>query len=104
MRFHRGNQVVSDEAWRLYKEANPKRKFSDFCLECCHYFLMRSFQRSWFFLHRDGYALANEASSSQIFMKMELPCPMIDDCNFAYASDTTGNNGRNPGHIVKLSF
>jgi hypothetical protein len=65
---------------------------------------MRSFQLSWFLLQRDGYALANEASSSGTFVKMEPLSPMTDDCHFAYASDTAENSGRNLGHIVKLSF
>jgi hypothetical protein len=43
LRIHRGNQVVSGEAWRLYKEADPECKFSDFWLECCQYFSLCSF-------------------------------------------------------------
>jgi hypothetical protein len=65
---------------------------------------MRSFQLSWFFLQHDGYALAAEASSSRTFVKMEHLSPKTDDRNFAYASDTAKNSGRNPGHIVELSF
>jgi hypothetical protein len=104
LRIHRGNHVVSGEAWRLYKEANLKRKFSDFWLECCQYSSMCSFQLSWFFLQRDGYTLANKASSSQAFVKTEPLSNITNDCNFAYASDTAKNGGRNPGHIVELSF
>jgi hypothetical protein len=65
---------------------------------------MHSFQMSWFFLQRDGYALATEASSSRTFVKMEPLSPKSDHCNFTYASDTAKNSGRNPGHIVELSF
>jgi hypothetical protein len=65
---------------------------------------MRSFQLSWFFLQRDGYALSTEASSSRTFVKTEPLSSKIDDCNFTYASDTAENSGRNPGHIVELSF
>jgi hypothetical protein len=104
LRIHCGNQVVSGEAWWLFKEVYPRRKFSDFWLECCQYFSMRSFQLSWFFLQRDGYALSTEASSSRTFVKTEPLSSKIDDCNFTYASDTAENSGRNPGHIVELSF
>jgi hypothetical protein len=44
LRIHRQDQVVSGEAWRSYKEAHPRCKFSNFGLECCQYFLLRSFQ------------------------------------------------------------
>jgi hypothetical protein len=33
LRIHRGNQVVSGEDWRLFKEAYPERDFSNFWLE-----------------------------------------------------------------------
>jgi hypothetical protein len=102
LRIHCGNQVVSGEAWRLFKEVYPRRKFSNF--ECCQDFSMRSFQLTWFLLQRDGYAFATEASSAQTFVKMEPLIPKDDDYNFAYASDTAENSGRNPGHIVELSF
>jgi hypothetical protein len=104
LRIHHGNQVVSGEAWQLFKEVYPKRKFFNFWLECCQDFLMCSFQLTWFFLQRDSYALATEASSSQRFVKTEPPSPKTDDYNLAYASDTAENSGRNPGHIVELSF
>jgi hypothetical protein len=45
LRIHRGNQVISGEAWRLFKEAS-KREFSDFWFEACQDFSMRSFQLS----------------------------------------------------------
>jgi hypothetical protein len=65
---------------------------------------MRSFQLTWFFLQHDGYALATKASSSQTFVKTEPLSPKTADYNFAYASDTAENSGRNPGHIVEHSF
>jgi hypothetical protein len=65
---------------------------------------MRSFQLTWFFLQRDGYALATEASSPQTFVKIEPLSPTTDDYTFAYASDTVENSGHTPGHIIKLSF
>jgi hypothetical protein len=104
LRIHHGDQVVSDEAWRLYKEADPECIFSDFWLECCQYFSLCSFQLSWFFLQRDGYALTSEASSSWPFVKTEPLSPVIGDCSLAYASDTAKNNGFRPGHIVELPF
>jgi hypothetical protein len=75
--IHRGNKVVSGEAWRLYKEVYPRRKFSDFWLECCQDFSMRNFQLIWFFLQRDGHALATEASSPQTFVKTEPLAPRL---------------------------
>jgi hypothetical protein len=77
LQIHRQDQVVSGEAWRLYKEAHPECEFSDFWLECCQYFSLCSFQLSWFFLQRDGYALTSEASSSCPFMKTEPLSPNI---------------------------
>jgi hypothetical protein len=50
LRIHRRNQVVSGEAWRLYKEAYPERDFSDFWLEANLDFSIHSFYLSWFFL------------------------------------------------------
>jgi hypothetical protein len=38
LRIHRGNQVVSGEALRLFKEAYPKREFSDFWIVACQDF------------------------------------------------------------------
>jgi hypothetical protein len=65
---------------------------------------MRSFQLSWFFLQRDGYALATEASSPQTFVKTEPLSPKTSDYDFAYASDTAEHSGLNPGHIIKISY
>jgi hypothetical protein len=65
---------------------------------------MHSFQLTWFFLQRDGYALVTEDSSPQTFVKTEPLSPKTDDHNFAYASDTAESSGRNPGYIVELSF
>jgi hypothetical protein len=104
LQIHCGNQVVSDEAWRLFKEAYPKRKFSDFWLKCCQDFSMRSFQLTWFFLQRDGYALSTEASRPRTFVKTKPLSPKTDDYDFTYASDTVEHSGRNPGHVVEISY
>jgi hypothetical protein len=60
---------------------------------------MHSFQLSYFFLQRNGYALATEASSPHTFVKTEPLIPISGDCNFAYACDVAKNSGRNPGRI-----
>jgi hypothetical protein len=104
LQIHRGNQVVSGEAWRLFKESYPERDFSDFWLEACQDFSTHSFQMSWFFLQCDGYALAIEASSPRTFVKTEPLRPNTSYYDFAYASDTAKHNGRNPGHIVEISY
>jgi hypothetical protein len=104
LRIHHGNQVVSGEAWRLFKEAYPECNFSDFWLEACQDFSMCSFQLPWFFLQRDGYTLATEASSPRTFVKTEPLSPKTGDYDFAYASDTTEHSGHNPGHIVEISY
>jgi hypothetical protein len=96
--------VVNGEAWRLFKEAYPERDFSDFWLEVSLNFSICSFDLSLFFLQHDGYAPAAEASSSRSFVKMEPLSPKTGDYDFAYASDTVENNGRDPGHIVELSY
>jgi hypothetical protein len=62
------------------------------------------FQLSWFFLYRDGYAIATEASGLRHFVKMEPPSPINGDCSFAYASDVAENRDRSPGHIIELPF
>jgi hypothetical protein len=49
LRIHRGNQVVSGEAWRLFKEAHPDRDFSDFWLEASLNVSICSFDLSLFF-------------------------------------------------------
>jgi hypothetical protein len=61
---------------------------------------MHSFQLTCFFLQCDGYALATEASSPQTFVKTEPLSPKTDDYNFAYASDTAGNSGRNLSNFL----
>jgi hypothetical protein len=50
--IHRGNQVVSSEAWRLFKEAHPDRDFSDFWLEALQIFryVVLIFPRFFFFV------------------------------------------------------
>jgi hypothetical protein len=96
--------VVSGKSWRLFKEANLKRDFSDFRLEVSRNFSISSFDLSSFFLLCDDYTPATVASSSRSFVKMEPLSPKIGEYNFAYASDIVENNGRDPGHIVELSF
>jgi hypothetical protein len=34
----------------------------------------------------------------------EPPSPKTSDYDFAYASDIAENSGRDPGHIVELSY
>jgi hypothetical protein len=104
LQMHRGNQVVSGEAWRLFKEAYPERDFSNFWLEACLDFSIGSFDLSWFFLQCDDYVPITEASSSQTFMKTDPPSPKTSDYDFAYASDIAENSGRDPAHIVELSY
>jgi hypothetical protein len=104
LRIYHQDQIVSGEAWRLYKESHPGCKFSDFWTYCCQYFSMRSFQLSWFFLYCDGYALATEASSLRPSMKTKPLSPITGDCSFAYASDVAENRGRSPGRIIELPF
>jgi hypothetical protein len=104
LRIHHGNQVISGEAWRLFKEAYPYRDFFDFWLEASLNFSICSFDLSSFFLLRDSNTPAAAASSSSILVKMEPLSPKTDEYDFAYASDIVENNGRDPGHIVELSF
>jgi hypothetical protein len=49
LRIHHGNQVVSSEAWRLFKEAYPDQDISDFWLETSLKFSICSFDLSTFF-------------------------------------------------------
>jgi hypothetical protein len=102
--IHRGNQVVSGEAWRLFKEAYPERDFPDFWFEACLDFSVRSFDMSWFFLQHDDYVLATEASIPQTFVKTEPPSRKTSDYDFAYASDIAENSGREPSHVVELLY
>jgi hypothetical protein len=50
LRIHRGDMVVSGEAWRLFKETHPERDFSDFWLEVSLNFLINSFDLFFFFV------------------------------------------------------
>jgi hypothetical protein len=104
LQIHRGYQVVSGEVWRLFKEAYPERNFSNFWLEACQDFSMSSFQLSWFFLQCDGYALATEASSPRTFVKTEPLSPKTSYYDFTYASDIAEHIGRNPSHVVEISY
>jgi hypothetical protein len=96
--------VVSGEAWRLFKEAYPERDFSDFWLEVSLNFSICSFDMSSFFHLRDGYTPTTAASSSQSFVKTEPFSTKTGEYDFTYASDIVENNGRDPGHIVELSY
>jgi hypothetical protein len=96
--------VVSGEAWRLFKETHPERDFSDFWLEVSLNFSINSFDLSSFFLLHDDLTLATVASSSQSFLNTEPLIPKISEYDFSYASDIAESDGRDPGHIVELSF
>jgi hypothetical protein len=88
----------------LFKETHPERDFSDFWLEISLKFSMNCFDLSSFFLLRGEDDPATTTSSSQNFVKMEPLSPMIDEHDFAYASDIAENNSRDSGHVVELSF
>jgi hypothetical protein len=60
---------------------------------------MCSFDLPWFFLQRDGYAPAAEASSSRNFVKSEPLSPKTGDYDFAYSSDTVENNAVTSGTL-----
>jgi hypothetical protein len=49
LRIHRGNMVVSGEAWRLFKETHPERDFSDLWFEVSLNFSINSFNLSSYF-------------------------------------------------------
>jgi hypothetical protein len=104
MQIHRGNMIVSGEAWRQFKKSHPGRDFSNFWLEVSLKFSMNYFDLSSFFLLREDDSLATTTPSSQNFVKTKPLSPMIGEHDFAYASDFSENNGRDPGHIVELSF
>jgi hypothetical protein len=104
LRIRHGNQVVSGEAWRLFKEAYPNRDFSDFWLETSLKFLISSFDLSTFFLLREDVSPTAAASSPSKVMKTERLSPIIVEHDFAYASDVVENNSREPGDIVELSY
>jgi hypothetical protein len=95
---------VSGEAWRLFKEAHPVQDFSNFWLELSLKFSMNCFDLSSFFLLRDDESPNAANSSSLRVLKTEPLSPITTGMDFAYASDVAENNGRNPGHIVELSF
>jgi hypothetical protein len=104
LRIHHGNQVVSGEAWRLFKDAHPDQDFSDFWLEVSLKFSICSFDLSTFFLLHEGDTRAAGTSSSSSLVKTEPLSPRTDVHDFSYASDVVENNSRDPGHIVELSF
>jgi hypothetical protein len=103
-RIHCGNMIVSGEAWRQFKESHPERDFTDFWLEISLKFSMNCFDLSLFFLLHKEDDPATTTSSSSNFVKTEPLSPMTDEHDFAYASDITENNSRDPGHVVELSF
>jgi hypothetical protein len=104
LRIHHGNQVVSGEAWRLFKDAHPDRDFSDFWLEVSLKFSICSFDLSTIFLLHEGDTRAAATSSSSSLVKTEPLSPSTDVHDFTYASNNVENNSRDPGHIVELSF
>jgi hypothetical protein len=104
LRIHRGNVIVSGEAWRLFRETHPGRDFSDFWLEVSLKFSMNCFDLSLFFLLRDDEGPTAANSSSSKILKTEPLSPITTRLDFAYASDVAENNSRDPGHIVELSF
>jgi hypothetical protein len=65
---------------------------------------MNCFDLSSFFLLCEDDSPTTTTPSSQNFVKMEPLSLMIDEHDFAYSSDFVENNGRDPGHIVELSF
>jgi hypothetical protein len=104
LRIHHGNQVVSGEAWRLFKDAHPDRDFSDFWLEVSLKFSICSFDLSTIFLLHEGDTRTATTSSSSSLVKTEPLSPSTDVHDFTYASNNVENNSRDPGHIVELSF
>jgi hypothetical protein len=96
--------VVNGEAWRLFKETHPERDFFDFWLEVSLNFSINSFDLSTFFLLREDDCPTATASSSQSFVKTEPLRLMIGEHEFAYASDIVESGGRDPGHIIELSY
>jgi hypothetical protein len=104
LRIHRDKMFVSGEAWRLFQEAHPEQDFSDFWLEVSLRFSMGCFDLpSFFFLRKGGSFTATNSSSSRI-PKMEPLSLITDELDFAYASDIAEDNGREPGHVIELSF
>jgi hypothetical protein len=65
---------------------------------------MNYFDLSSFFLLREDYSPTVVASSSSKILKTEPLSPITIGLDFAYASDVVENNGRDPGHIVELSY
>jgi hypothetical protein len=92
LRIHHGNQVVSGEAWRLFKEVYADRDFSDFWLEVSLKFSICSFDLSMFFVLREDDGPAAAASNSSKVVKTEPLSPSTDGHDFAYASDVVENN------------
>jgi hypothetical protein len=78
--------------------------FSDFWLEVSLKFSMNCFDISSFFLLREDCSPTAAASSSPEVLKTEPLSPIATRIDFSYASDVAENNGRDPGHIVELSF
>jgi hypothetical protein len=65
---------------------------------------MNYFDLSSFFLLREDYSPIVVASSSSKILKTEPLSPITTGLDFAYARDVIENNGRDPGHIVELSY
>jgi hypothetical protein len=104
LRIHRGNVIVSGEAWRLFKETHPERDFSYFWLEVSLTFSMNCFDLSSFFLLREYNNPTTANSSSSKIMETEPLSPITTALDFSYASYVAVNRSRDPGHIVEISF
>jgi hypothetical protein len=104
LRIHRDKMFASGEAWRLFKRAHPEQDFSDFWLEVSLRFSMGCFDLSSFFLLRRKDSFSAASSSSSKVPKTEPLSPIADALDFAYASDIVGDNSRDLGHVVELSF
>jgi hypothetical protein len=95
---------ASGESWRLFKEAHPEQDFSDFWLEVLLKFSTGCFDLSSLFLLREDENRTAANSSSLEVMKTKPLSPITTGLDFAYASDIVGNNSRDPGQVVELSF
>jgi hypothetical protein len=95
---------VSDEVWRLFKQAHPEQDFSDFWLETSLKFSMGCFDLSSFFLFCKKESSAPTTSHSARIPKTEPLSPCASAPDFSYASDVAEDNNCKPGHVVELSF
>jgi hypothetical protein len=104
LRIHCDKTFVSGKPWRLFQKAHPEQDFSDFWLEVLLRFSMGCFDLSSFFILRKKESSSAANSSSSRIPKTEPLSPIVDEIEFAYASDIAEDNSRKPGHIVELLF